>query len=254
MVEYEGGKYGGFQYQVNSPSIQEELERAVAKLTGEAVRVSAAGRTDAGVHARGQVVAFDTRLSHAPVTFVEALNFHLPDDISVRSGYRVHEEFDPRRHALSRIYTYTILNSQTRSPLMRRTSHLVREPLDAGTMHEGAQLFVGRHDFGHFAGAPVDPTKSTVRDTFRSSVCRSGEVLTFEVKGSSFLRHQVRRMAGALLELGRNRISLDDLRLMIESKADGIVAHTLPPHGLCLMNVRYADFPPKVGVPDAERK
>ncbi|MCH8205449.1 MAG: tRNA pseudouridine synthase A, partial [Chloroflexi bacterium] len=114
IVEYDGGDYHGFQYQANAPTIQEELQKAVLRFTGEEVRVSGAGRTDAGVHAEGQVVAFDTDSGHRPERFEKALNFYLPEDISVRGAYRVEGDFDPRRDASSRTYRYTILNRASR--------------------------------------------------------------------------------------------------------------------------------------------
>ena len=194
IVEYEGTNYHGFQYQVNAPSIQEELEKAIQSLTGERLRVKAAGRTDTGVHAKGQVVAFDTESGHGPETFVGALNFYLPDDIAVRAAYSVRKTFDPRRDALSRKYRYTILQSPTRSPLMRRTAHLIKMPLNAGKMRMAAKLLIGEHDFARFSGPLERPDASTVRYIYGASVRKSGDLLRFDVEGSSFLPHQVRHI------------------------------------------------------------
>ena len=250
IVEYEGTNYHGFQYQVNAPSIQEELEKAIAKITGERLRVKAAGRTDTGVHAKGQVVAFDTTSTHSPGTFVQALNFHLPEDIAVRATYQVGEGFDPRRDALSRRYRYTVLNSPTSSPLMRRTACQVAEPLDVGKMDKAASLLVGTHDFADFAGPMEEDGAITVRHIYGASVHKVGELLTFDVVGNAFLRRQVRRMAGALVDVGRSQLSLDEFRLMIVAGNGEAVAPSLPPQGLCLMEVSYADFPSKVGDQD----
>ena len=245
VVEYEGTEYRGFQYQRNPPTIQEELEKAIERFPGETVRVKGAGRTDAGVHARGQVVAFDTDSDHPTETVTAALNFHLPEDIAVRSTYRVHAGFDPRRHALSRTYVYTIVNAPTRAPLMRRTSHHIVEPLDVRTMRNAAEMFVGRRDFSRFAAALEDREASTVREVFEAEIAQSGDVVRFRVRGSSFLPHQVRRMAGILVETGQGKRTPSDIENMLEGQNGDTVAHSLPPSGLCLDSVQYADFPPK---------
>ena len=187
VVEYEGTAYHGFQYQVNACSIQEEIEEAIQRVTGERLRVRGAGRTDAGVHAMGQVVAFDTGSSHPPSIMVSALNAHLPDDIGVRAAYRVRNDFDPRRDAISRTYRYTILNGPSPSPLLRRTAHHVRGRLDVGRMDEASQQFVGTHDFARFATTLDEAERSTYRRIYETAVTRKRDIVAFEVKGSSFL-------------------------------------------------------------------
>ncbi|HCH07984.1 MAG TPA: tRNA pseudouridine(38-40) synthase TruA, partial [Dehalococcoidia bacterium] len=137
IIEYEGTDYHGFQYQENAASIQEQIEKSIHALTGERLRVKAAGRTDAGVHALGQVVAFDTESKHPPETFLNAMNFHLPDDIVVKAAYRTGPAFDPRRHAISRRYRYTLVNSVTRSPTRRLTTSRIHENLETGLMSRG---------------------------------------------------------------------------------------------------------------------
>ena len=247
-VEYEGTSYHGFQYQVNAPTIQEELEKAIARFTGHHARVRGAGRTDAGVHALGQVVAFDTQSDHEPGVFVRALNHYLPEDIAVKAAYKVAANFDPRRAALSRTYRYTMLNSQVPSPLIRRTAKLVPQDLDVQKMDKAASLLVGQHDFARFSGPLDDRSASTVRQVKEASVVREGELVLFEVKASSFLPRQVRRMAGALLDVGRNRLKMDEFKQMIEGGGDGRTrAHSLPASALCLINVEYAGFPPQTG-------
>lgn len=247
IVEYDGAEYHGFQYQVNAPTIQEELEKAVLRFTGEEARVNGAGRTDAGVHAEGQVVAFDTDSDHPPDRFEKALNFYLPEDISVRGAYRVDEDFDPRKGASSRRYRYTILNREARSPLRRRSAHLVRGPLDVGRMGDGARLFIGEHDFAGFSGPLEDRERSTFRRVIQSAVCRAGDEVRFEIQANAFLPHQVRRMAGALVDVARGNMSIDELREILDGASGGRVAHSLPPQGLCLVSVSYANFPPDGG-------
>ena len=247
VVEYEGTKYHGFQYQANAPSIQEELEKAIARLTGEASRITGAGRTDAGVHAKGQVVAFDTCANHTAETFVRALNFFLPNEIAVKAAHRTGSDFDPRRMALSRRYMYTIHYGSTPSPLIRRTSHRVGEALSVDRMRRATQVFVGTHDFASFAGPLSKSDASTHREVYEAKLRQDGDVLNFEVEANSFLPHQVRRMVGALVDIGRGRLTLAELRLMLDGGSNDVAAHTLPPQGLCLLKVTYADFPPKAG-------
>ena len=253
-IEYEGTRYHGFQYQVNAPTIQEELERGIEKLTGERVRIKGAGRTDAGVHAEAQVVAFDTDSAHSTETFVSALNHYLPADIAVRAAHIVSRDFDPRRHAQSRTYRYSILNSRTPSPLARRFVCHIRETLDVERMRSAAALFIGEHDFRRFA-APLQSGKtSSVRAVFDASVEHRGDVIALWVTGNAFLQHQVRRMAGALVDIGRGRLSKDDLQAMIDNGATDKVAHSLPAHGLCLVRIEYANYPPRVADADIDRQ
>lgn len=247
IVEYEGTAYHGFQFQANAPSIQEEIEKAIGSLTGELVRVKGAGRTDAGVHARGQVVAFDTESEHSPETFVKAMNHYLPDDIAVRQAHRVGDDFDPRRHAVSRTYRYTVVRSPTPSPLMQRQACMVQETLDVPSMREAARMLEGEHDFRSFAGPLEREGASTIRRIDAASIIEDENILKFDFVGNAFLPHQVRRMAGALLDVGRGRIKISDFEKIVAGKCGEAVAHSLPPQGLCLMKVTYPDFPPKVG-------
>ncbi|MDP6301149.1 MAG: tRNA pseudouridine(38-40) synthase TruA [SAR202 cluster bacterium] len=247
IIEYDGTAYRGFQFQQNGPSIQEQLEKSITALTGEKVRIKAAGRTDAGVHALGQVVAFDTAATHAPDTVLRAVNHRLPDDIAVRAAYRVDDRFDPRRHALSRIYRYTILTGTAPAPLRRRTSTLIRDDLDVALMDEGAKMLIGVHDFARFGG-PLEPEgASTVREVFSSGMAAIDDTIVFNVEGNAFLPHQVRRMIGALVDVGRGAMAIENLGQMIDGKETGATSRSLPPQGLCLIKVTYAEFPPKVG-------
>lgn len=243
-IEYEGTRYHGFQYQVNAPTIQEELEQAIERLTGESVRVKGAGRTDAGVHAEAQVVAFDTGSTHSTKTFVGALNHYLPDDIAVKAAHIVKPDFDPRRHARSRTYRYSILNSKTPSPLARRFACQVREPLNVERMRSAAGLFVGEHDFRQFAAPLPEGKTNSVRAVLDVSLKQSGDVIDFRVVGNAFLQHQVRRMAGTLVDIGRGKLKEADLQAMIDNRQTDKVAHSLAAHGLCLVKIKYADYPP----------
>ena len=252
IVEYDGTGYSGLQYQPNAPSIQEELERAIERLTGERVRVAAAGRTDAGVHARGQVVSFLTGSRHGPETFLHALNHYLPDQIAVCAAYRVGDGFDPRRDALSRVYAYTLYVSSVRSPLLGRTALRVEGPLDVELMRRGAKLFEGAHDFAQFAGPLPEPGASTVRRIVRTAVYECGGVVTIEIEGNAFLPHMVRRMAGALKDLGTGKMTTEEIRAMIDRSPGAPASHALSAQGLILERVKYAGFPPKDGEQDGD--
>ena len=250
IVEYDGTEYSGFQYQPqarpggkNVRTIQEEIEKAIESLTGEAVRIKAAGRTDAGVHAMGQVVAFDTDARYAPETVLRALNARLPQDIAVTTARRVKPEFDPRRDAVSRLYRYTLLVSGVRSPLMRRTAHRIQRPPDLDSMRDAAAHMEGTHDFANFGGALEDPGASTIRRIDRIDIESDGPPprVTIDVQGSAFLPHQVRRMAGALVDVGTGRLTVNDVARQVSMAGDTPPARALPPQGLCLVRVKYKE-------------
>ena len=251
IVEYDGAGYHGFQFQPNAPTVQGALEEAIHKLTGERVRVKAAGRTDAGVHAVGQVVAFDTSSALPSGTVMDALNHHLPAEVAVREAHPVGSDFDPRRSALGRSYRYTVLNRRTRSPLLRRRACLIGQPLVADRMREAAALLVGEHDFARFSGPLPDRQASTVRRVYEAEVRRERRLITFDVSANAFLPHQVRRMAGALVEVGRGKLPVEGFAGLLGGKRGCGGAPSLPPHGLCLMRVEYENFPP-ASQPDRE--
>ena len=250
IVEYDGAGYSGFQYQKNAPTVQEQIENSIESLTAEPVRIKAAGRTDAGVHALGQVVAFDTEAPYPPETVRDALNARLPDDIAVRAVYRVRPDFDPRRDAASRMYRYTLLVSDVRAPLARRCSHRVRGILDLESMTQAAALMEGVHDFANFAGAMSDPAACTVRRVYHVRLERDSDFVRLEVRGNAFLPHQVRRMVGALVDIGKGKLNIEQIGLQIEGSADAPTARSVPPHGLCLVQVEYTDFPPEESPPE----
>ena len=239
LVEYDGGAYHGFQAQRNARSIQETLEEVIHSLTGERLRVKGAGRTDAGVHAEGQVVAFDTRSPHAEGVFLQALNHYLPHDISIREVVEVSQDFDPRRWAASREYRYKILNRATPSPLLRGFVHHVRQPLDTDAMHAAAQLLEGERDFAPFAGALSNGLDNTRRTVFRCSVSRVADLALLDMEANGFLHQQVRRTAGALLEVGLGRLDLHEFRELAESGKHGAAERALPAAGLSLLRVNY---------------
>lgn len=236
VLEYDGSRYHGFQYQENAPTIQAEVERAIARLTGEPVRVVAASRTDAGVHARGQVLSFRTRASHPPAVWVKGLNFYLPQDIAVRQAYLVEDSFDVRRGAVSREYRYFVLNRLSRSPLKRRFALFYPHPLDVEAMDRCCQGLVGERDFTPFSPLPM---RRPVRTMFRAGVERKGQMVVFRLEANSFLPHQVRHTVGALLRVGGGRMGLAEFQSLSSSRTPGLAGPALAPHGLFLMKVNY---------------
>ena len=245
-IEYEGTRYHGFQSQACAPTVQGELERAIRQLTGEPARVQAAGRTDAGVHALAQVIAFDTAAAHTPRVFVRALNHHLPPDIAVKSAHVAPAGFDPRRHARRRAYRYRIHNAPARSPLTSRFACHIPQPLNIPQMQAAAALLIGAHDFTRFA-PPLPPGKSPIREVFSAAITQAGPEIIFDVAANAFLRRQVRRMAGALADIGLGKLTIPDIQTLLANQAgaDRIKpTRSLPPQGLCLISVQYDNFNP----------
>ncbi len=239
IVEYDGTNYHGFQLQSELPTIQGEMEEALQKLTGERIRVIAASRTDAGVHARGQVVGFRTRSLLPPSTFVQGLNHYLPGDIAVKAAHRVAESFSVRRSALSREYSYYILNSLTRSPLRQRLSYLVTRELNIDAMNQACQALVGKHDLASFASNLGVEIKNTVRTVYRAEIAKESDLTVFNMVANSFLPHQVRNTVGALIRVGLGKMTVDEFHSIMEMRKIGQAGPTAPARGLCLMRINY---------------
>ncbi len=240
MVEYEGTRYYGCQFQSNVPTIQGEIEHALGRFTGERIRIACASRTDAGVHAQGQVMGFKTNCNLPLDTFVRALNHYLPQDIAVRKAFPVSDDFDVRRSACSREYCYRIVNSPTPSPLWRRSAYFVPKLLDVAAMNEASKALIGTHDFAPFASS-VDGRKSTVRTVYRAEVTREDELVTFHMVANSFLPHQVRNTIGALVKVGLGKSDVERFGQIACSKTPASAGPALPARGLCLMKVNYPD-------------
>jgi len=239
LVEYDGTLYHGFQWQAGLPTVQDELEQAIGRFCGGSGRVMAASRTDAGVHARGQVVSFWARSELDTMTLVRALNHYLPEDIAVKAAYRAGAEFSVRGSAMSREYHYRILNSHTRSPLSRRFSSFVPRPLDTEAMNEACQLIEGEHDFASFASS-LQHGERTVRNVLEAGVERDGLFVVVRMLATSFLPHQVRSTVGLLIRLGLGKIGIRDFRDIMEARRVGLAGPVAPACGLCLMKVNYA--------------
>ena len=237
-LEYDGARYSGWQLQSGQDSIQARLESALAKIFGESVRVRGAGRTDAGVHARGQVAAFDLPRPFAPGELRRALNALLPADIAVIAAYEADADFDPRRAARSRIYEYRVLNQQCRSAFEYHYAWLVREALDLAAMNAAARVFLGEHDFAAFRTLGSEE-KTTMRRVDASEWRRDGAVFTYRVEASAFLRHMVRTMVAAMVEAGRGKRSADDVARLLASCDRALSPAAAPACGLFLIEVRY---------------
>ena len=240
VLEYDGTNFCGFQWQENVPTIQHELEQALEKLTGDKIRVAASSRTDTGVHARGQVVSFKINSALPVEAFVQGLNYHLPEDIAVKSAYQVNDSFLVRSMSISREYSYYILNSQTRSPMMARFAHRIVGELDVETMNRACQALVGIHDFASFASDISDePQMSTVRQVYQAKVERDEDIVVFNIVANAFIRHQIRSTAGALVQVGLNKLSEAEFISILKEKKNGLAGPTLPACGLCLIRVNY---------------
>jgi tRNA pseudouridine38-40 synthase len=201
LIEYDGTRYYGFQWQVGLPTIQNELEEAIRRFGGRSSRVIAASRTDTGVHAKGQVVSFWAKSTIDTMSMVRALNYYLPEDIAVKAAYRAADDFNVRRDALSREYRYYISGGNTRSPFSRRYALFMHKMPDVQVMNEACQLIKGEHDFASFASS-LDGNKSTVRNVYEAGVERKGDFIVFRIIANSFLPHQVRSTVGLLVRLG----------------------------------------------------
>ena len=239
IVEYDGTPYDGFQAQADGRSVQDRLELAVARLSGETVRVRAAGRTDAGVHASHQVVHLDLGKAWRTDTLRDALNAHLrPQPIAVIGAEAVPDSFDARISAIKRHYRYRISNRRAPPALEAdRVWHVPRK-LDAELMHIAAQILVGRHDFTTFRAADCQ-AQSPVKTLDRLDVARQGDEIVIYTSARSFLHRQVRSMVGTLEMAGSGRWSLADVRAALEARDRSRCGRTAPAAGLCLIGVDY---------------
>lgn len=239
VVEYDGTAYHGSQWQMGLPTVQGEIEKALEKLTGESVRVAMAGRTDAGVHARGQVVGFRTGSNLSTENYVGGLNYYLPQDIAIKSAHMAEDSFDVRRSAVKRHYRYSILNTRTRSPLRETFAFRVAGTLDVAAMNVACRVIIGEYDFASFASDIGGEEKSTMRRVYRAEVTREDELINIDMVANAFVRHQVRSTAGCLVQIGLGKMSQEEFRGIIEAKSPGLAGPILPACGLCLVGVEY---------------
>ncbi len=243
LVEYDGTAFAGSQAQPACRTVQDTVEASIVAFTGETQRTRFAGRTDTGVHALGQVVTFDTESAHTPARVRDALNHFLPEDVAVRAACEVAADFDPRRHATSRLYRYVIEHGSGRAPLTRHTAWQREGTLDVAAMAAAAALLPREpRDWAAFAG-PVPDGRSTVRTLARCEVQSSAEGsatgrLDVWMEADAFLPHQVRRTVGAMERVGAGRMTPARFAQLIEEPAS-TAGPAAPPQGLALVAVRY---------------
>ena len=238
-LEYDGRGFVGWQRQHNGPSIQQALEEAVEKFCGERVTAFAAGRTDAGVHALGQVAHFDLARPRPPDEVRDAVNHHLrPAPITLLAVEAVDDDFHARLSAVERVYRYRIVNRRSPLALDRGRAWWVPGPLDAEAMHEAAQRVVGRHDFSTFRASECQAA-SPVKTLDRLDVERGGDEIAVTARAQSFLHHQVRNMVGTLVLVGDGRRTAADVAEALAARDRRAGGPTAPPEGLYLAAVRY---------------
>ena len=245
VVAYDGTDFKGWQVQPGLPTIQGTLSECIKRITGDDVLPQGSGRTDAGVHALGQVVTFSTESPIPVAGLVVALNDHLPAAIRIMSADEVRAEFHPRKSAHAKTYRYRVFRGGICSPFMARYVYHHPYALDEGAMTQAAGMAVGEHDFTSFAA--VDPergredeTPSNVRTIYESRWTRQGEELVYEVRGSGFLQHMVRNLVGTFMLVGKGTLKPADIAQIIEARARSAnPGATAPAMGLCLVNVEY---------------
>ena len=238
VIEYDGTAYSGWQRQINGPSVQQTLEEALARLTGEKIGVVGSSRTDAGVHAYGLCAHFDSATRVPPEKICFALNTMLPPDIRVRDSMLAPEGFHARFSTCGKVYRYTFCNARHACAIGRQYKAHAPMPMDEELMCKEAQSLCGKHDFAAFA-ASGSVAKSTVRTIYRAEVRRQGEDVVFTVLGDGFLYNMVRIITGALLKVGFGQKTAKDLEYALNCGERLIVGPTAPAHGLTLTEIRY---------------
>ena len=236
-IQYNGKNYCGWQKQNNSLGIQGTIENAIKEITKEEVKIIGSGRTDAGVHALGQVANFNTNCNIPIEKIPNALNSKLPKDISIINAQEMDLEFHSRYSAKGKKYRYMIYNNPYRSPIYNNISYFVKYDLDLEKMKKEAKALIGTHDFKGFmsSGSSVVDTVRTIYDI---QIFKQEDLIIIEVEGNGFLYNMVRILVGTLVDIGRGRIDINMLSI-IESKSRSMAGHTAPAHGLFLKKVDY---------------
>lgn len=238
LIEYEGTNYSGWQKQRRRNTIQEEIERAIKKVTGEKVKLIASGRTDKGVHAKGQVANFRTHSTIPGENYKFALNIKLPEDIKILESCEVDIDFHARFCAKNKRYKYIIYNGKMPRPLYRNFSYHVNWDLDIDEMRDSLKYFIGYHDFESFKGPKTD-TDTTMRTIYNIELQTYEELIEITIEGKSFLRNMVRIIVGTIIYIGMGRINKEDLPGIIKGKNRVLAGPTAPGQGLFLEKVYY---------------
>jgi tRNA pseudouridine38-40 synthase len=250
LLAYDGTAYQGFQRQAgDTPTVQGAVEAALRRVTGEATSLTGAGRTDSGVHATGQVIAFEAAWRHPTAALLRAVNANVPDDIALLALDEARADFHPRFDARSRTYRYTLYTAPVRQPhLNNRAWHAAPRPLDLDAMQAAAALLLGTHDFATFGQPPQGD--NTVRELLRSAFAVLDEhvggetgpdtvIIRYTVEANAFLYRMVRRIVGALVRVGRGQVTRDEFAAVFRAADGSWPNQTAPAHGLCLTKVTY---------------
>ena len=237
LIEYDGTNYNGWQRQPNAASVQEEIEKAIYKITKKQTDIYGSGRTDAKVHALGQVANFHTDSTIPTEKFAVALNTNLPDDIVILNSIEVPEEFHSRYSAKVKTYRYRVLNTPVRRPIERNYAYHVREDLDLDIIKTMAKLLIGEHDFKAFSSSGSS-VKTTIRTIYDIKITKENDIIEFEFTGNGFLYNMVRIIVGTLIELGKKSTRYDIQKALMTGDR-GFAGPTAPPQGLFLKKVSY---------------
>jgi tRNA pseudouridine38-40 synthase len=238
-IEYDGTNYHGWQRQPNGCSIQQTIEAAIAVMTRQKISLTGSGRTDAGVHALGQVANFKCRTPITPEAFQKGLNSLLPDDIVIRECALVSLDFHARYRAKAKVYRYYIRNQNLPSAIGRQYAWWIRAELDIAAMHAALGYIVGEHDFKSFEGAG-SPRSHTIRHVTRAElICKEPGNLALEIEADGFLRYMVRNITGTLVDVGTGKINRHQVKEILFARDRNLAGATAPAHGLFLINVRY---------------
>ena len=238
LIEYDGTNYAGWQWQKNDKTIQETLSKAVVQVVQEPVKIYGAGRTDAGVHALGQVANFNTNSNIPSKRLIRAINFYLPHDITVKEAVDVEESFHAQYSAVSKVYQYTLFNDWIRTSLSRNFCYVCGFQLDMDKMTHAAQYLIGTHDFTSFTTKALQE-KNRIRTVKRLEIKKEGKYIYFTVEADGFLYNMVRSIVGTLIEVGRGKTAVENVKIILETRNRNWAGPTAPAKGLCLMEVKY---------------
>ncbi|MDO5707182.1 MAG: tRNA pseudouridine(38-40) synthase TruA [Andreesenia angusta] len=237
-IEYDGTNYCGWQKQTGLKTVEEEVEKAIFKSTGKRVKLYASGRTDAGVHAYGQVANFRIESTIPGDRFIYPLNDKLPDDISVKKSEEVEDDFHSRYSAKSKTYRYLVYQSKIRSALLRNRAYHFSYELDIQKMKRALEYLVGRMDYSSFTPIKSNINKN-IRTIYSADVFREAEYIVFEISGNGFLHNMVRIIVGTVLDIGNGHRRVEDMKDIIEKKDRLSAGKTVPAYGLYLKRVEY---------------
>src|SRR3972149_5806943 len=238
LIEYDGTNYAGWQWQKNDKTIQETLAKAVGQVVQEAVKIYGAGRTDAGVHALGQVANFNTTSIIPSERLIRAINFYLPRDITIKDAADVPESFHAQYCAVSKIYQYTLFNDWIRTSLNRNFCYVCGFQLNVDKMLDAAQYLIGTHDFTTFTTKALQE-KNRIRTVKRLEIKKEGKYIYFTVEADGFLYNMVRSMVGTLIEVGRGKTAVANVKVILDAKNRDLAGPTAPAKGLCLTEIKY---------------